>query len=321
VNGGYLDMIDMTGKVCGRWTVIKRAKNGSGRRARWLCECECGNKKELDGYNLRNGLTTKCDECRRKENPRRKDYTGQEFGRLIALEPAGATKHGLTKWRCSCSCGNEAIVTSANLKNNHTQSCGCLSRELTKQGRNRLSLEGMIFGYIEVIDRHDTRSWRCKCHNCGDESIVVKTNSLVSGDTRSCGCARIKDVRHLCANRYLSSLRGEAKRHENDMCLSIEDVRSLIFEPCTYCGSGPSNTIKLKPLKKFIRESDYVRYNGLDRKDNSKGYVISNVVTCCKRCNTAKNDMAIEEWLDHIDKINTDEIRRKLGIKTKKKAS
>ncbi len=36
-------------------------------------------------------------------------------------------------WFCKCECGNNAIVSSAKLKNGHTKSCGCLSKEVAKE--------------------------------------------------------------------------------------------------------------------------------------------------------------------------------------------
>jgi hypothetical protein len=48
-------LIDMIGKRCGRLTVLERAENNKDGRARWLCQCDCGNKKIILGKHLRNG--------------------------------------------------------------------------------------------------------------------------------------------------------------------------------------------------------------------------------------------------------------------------
>jgi hypothetical protein len=34
---------DLIGQRFGKLTVIRRAENGASGRARWLCQCECGN--------------------------------------------------------------------------------------------------------------------------------------------------------------------------------------------------------------------------------------------------------------------------------------
>ena len=59
----------------------------------------------------------------------KKDLTGQPFGRLIVIREYGRTKNGHVTWLCKCDCGNEVVVSGDHLRNEHTQSCGCLSRE------------------------------------------------------------------------------------------------------------------------------------------------------------------------------------------------
>lgn len=50
-------------------------------------------------------------------------------------------------------------------------------------------------------------------------------------------------------------------------------------------------------------ESNSCGCNGIDRKDNQLGYEILNVVSCCKICNIAKNDMKICEFLSWIEVV------------------
>lgn len=51
--------IDLTGKRFGRLMVICRVDN-RGKDLFWLCKCDCGNEKEIDGNNLESGNTTSC---------------------------------------------------------------------------------------------------------------------------------------------------------------------------------------------------------------------------------------------------------------------
>ena len=44
-------------------------------------------------------------------------------------------------------------------------------------------------------------------------------------------------------------------------------------------------------------------HSGVDRKNNSLGYLPSNVVACCTVCNHAKRDMTYEEFLSWIDRL------------------
>ena len=58
---------DLTGKVFGRLTVIKRAENDKNGRARWLCKCSCGNESVKTGKLLLNGHCKSCG-CGEYEN-------------------------------------------------------------------------------------------------------------------------------------------------------------------------------------------------------------------------------------------------------------
>lgn len=117
-------LIDLSGKRFGRLTVIRRASSDSGTAA-WLCKCDCGNYKTASGAHLRQGLVKSCG-CARKI-AHRIDISGQKYGMLTAVEPIYGEK---TKWRCKCECGNEVIVSMANLRSGHTTSCGCGSSRL-----------------------------------------------------------------------------------------------------------------------------------------------------------------------------------------------
>ena len=72
--------------------------------------------------------------------PEKIDLTGQPFGRLLVLYECGRSKGGNVLWKCRCECGNECVVSSADLKNQHTQSCGCLRLERT---RERMTIHGL----------------------------------------------------------------------------------------------------------------------------------------------------------------------------------
>ena len=54
----------------------------------------------------------------------------QKFGRLTVLRYNDRDKNGNSRWLCRCNCGKETIVLGNNLKRNHTQSCGCLWKEV-----------------------------------------------------------------------------------------------------------------------------------------------------------------------------------------------
>lgn len=63
-----------------------------------------------------------------------KDYRGQRFGRLVALERLAprlrAGGEVAQYWLCRCDCGNTKALSSTSLRCG-TLSCGCLRKEIT----------------------------------------------------------------------------------------------------------------------------------------------------------------------------------------------
>lgn len=53
-------MKDLTGQKFGRLTVIQQEGRSKSNRALWLCKCECGGEKIVNGAYLQNGGTRSC---------------------------------------------------------------------------------------------------------------------------------------------------------------------------------------------------------------------------------------------------------------------
>lgn len=51
---------DMEGKRFGKWYVIEEGGRNSHGGIRWLCQCDCGTKREVNGSSLRNGKSASC---------------------------------------------------------------------------------------------------------------------------------------------------------------------------------------------------------------------------------------------------------------------
>lgn len=90
-----------------------------------------------------------------------------------------------------------------------------------------------------------------------------------------------------CSNAFNKNL---------EFTLDEKMFRSLTKGDCHYCGIKPSN-IKNCWNDKYI-------YNGIDRVDNCKGYVLSNCVSCCSDCNLAKKNNSTEKFLEWIRRIS-----------------
>ena len=100
------------------------------------------------------------------------DLTGQPFGRLVVIREAGR-KNGSVAWLCRCDCGNEIVVSGDSLRREHTQSCGCLSRELhTTHGCTHKTWYAV---YCDMMRRccHFKGASERKLNNYRDRGITV----------------------------------------------------------------------------------------------------------------------------------------------------
>ncbi len=59
------------------------------------------------------------------------DMTKQKFGKLFVTGRAANGKRTQARWNCVCDCGGKVTVYGYSLRDGHTKSCGCLSKETT----------------------------------------------------------------------------------------------------------------------------------------------------------------------------------------------
>lgn len=145
--------------------------------------------------------------------------------------------------------------------------------------------------------------WLCECQCSLKTRKAIRGGTLRNGLTKSCGCLRIEKAKlprkadaPFCA--VLGKIRQSATKRELAFDLSLDQIKSLVVSECEYCGAKPSNTDKrLQRYYKFA-------YNGIDRVDNTLGYVTGNVVPCCRICNTAKMRQSREQFLGWVERVH-----------------
>jgi len=162
-----------------------------------------------------------------------KDLTGQSFGKLIVLSPAGTDKHKKAQWRCRCSCGNEATVRSNDLqKKGATPTCGC-SRKLLKRGAGRK--EGESIGFVRP-----RLSANMPCPACGSpkwglahclEDTGVELWECGNESCRHMSWANVKEVRDRereASDRRIKILMGDFNNRQFDQeKLSLGEEKEL----------------------------------------------------------------------------------------------
>lgn len=163
-----------------------------------------------------------------------------------------------------------------------------------------LDLTGQKFGKLIVLSKFPNRGnngsilWTCICY-CG-KLITTSTKCLRGDNTKSCGkCMAPEQV---ILNSILSDYKKSARNKNLDWKLTDEEVFLILAKNCKYCDKIPS-LIKHHRRHKNI----YIKYNGIDRVDNSLGYIEGNTVPCCWDCNFIKSNLPIEDFLKLINKI------------------
>lgn len=121
------------------------------------------------------------------------DLTGNIFGELTVVEYKGKDEHGHGLWLCRCSCGKEKIITSGNLREGKTNSCGHIKKNASQK------YVGAIFGNTQVLSIIDKKPQsngayvHCKCILCGNEFDTTIV-TLRKGFRQSCGCDKFVDL-------------------------------------------------------------------------------------------------------------------------------
>lgn len=142
----------MIGQRFGKWVVLEQLpsrKTGKKIRSLFSCLCDCGNKREVLGTNLRLGTSTMCRTCAYHKI----DERGNVYGRLLVLkEIPWNPKIRYARWLCLCFCGKTTQVSKYELHNGHTKSCGCLKHE---NARARIGTKH--HNWDKTIDRAERR--------------------------------------------------------------------------------------------------------------------------------------------------------------------
>lgn len=221
------------------------------------------------------------------------DLTGFKYGEWTILQRSGADKSGFALWESQCKCGTKKLFRSSQITNGKAKKqCGC-EKDWTGKRFGKL----IVLKKISGLGNHAAKIL-CQC-DCGKEKIVWG-GSLHQGSVRSCGCLRQASEEQKCITIAFGNYERHAKRRSLPFNLSKEDFLNICLKDCFYCGTKNSNVTQRKTKYQGILR---LEHNGIDRKDNSKGYDLDNCVPCCKTCNRMKGTLNIEQWTNHIETI------------------
>ena len=94
------------------------------------------------------------------------NLSGKTFGKLKVLRQwhdSATKRRGRISWLCQCSCDNRlCVIIGNNLKNGHTQSCGCLCKERTSAATRS---HGATRGYKPTPEYRTWSGMKSRCTN------------------------------------------------------------------------------------------------------------------------------------------------------------
>ena len=172
---------------------------------------------------------------------------------------------------------------------------------------------GDVVGNLEIkglggVSKSGTRLYSVLCLLCG--SVTDKRLQTIER-AKSCGCMKSKRGRKVAGsgrrtldgtrveiNTLISIYKSNAKKRGISFDLTYNQFENLVDSECYFCGDTAGNTLRKRGY------NDY-SYTGIDRIDNSVGYLPSNCIPCCSWCNRAKNNSTLENFLNKCKKITS----------------
>lgn len=162
---------------------------------------------------------------------------------------------------------------------------------------------------MELIKKFNRSYYLCKCE-CGNLK-EIKRSHIISGNIKSCGCYNIEILKGrkgeikntIKPNNYSAKYRvyKSYEKHAIERRLifdiNIDYFIEITSKNCYYCNAEPKNITKTRGSR-----SSYI-YSGIDRVDNSLGYLKDNCVPCCKTCNIAKSNLTMEEFKQWVNRL------------------
>ena len=85
-------------------------------------------------------------------------------------------------------------------------------------------------------------------------------------------------------NKTQTTYKQSAIKRGKKWDLSLEDFKEEVLKPCSICGKENTDT----------------HHNGIDRIDNSEGYVAGNIQSCCGECNYMKRELDMSSFVSKL---------------------
>ena len=158
---------------------------------------------------------------------------------------------------------------------------------------NKLTL---LSTFRNTNDTHWRGVFQCDC----GKIKTIRLYLVAEGKQKACGCLKGQspfpppnklESGEAGFNALFKSYMVSAKERKRDFTLTKDEFRKLTISKCYYCGTEPNQLFGAN------RSNGKYKYNGIDRKDNNRGYIKENCVPCCGNCNICKGKMDYEDFI------------------------
>lgn len=282
-----------------RFSELTVIDGNTGSKTKVNCLCDCGEKVCTSYRSLFLQSKTSCDKCKdnRTQSVKLVDEavaTGFRIDMLKAESRDNVKTNRLKAFiNMRCDCGNLKSYEYRTLLKLQYGSCGCYKPKIVKP--NPLSQKALDIKYftdLEVVgwEGDDPRYVLCKC-KCGTEKSV-RSDSLVNGDTTSCGCR----ARRLCSERFKGKYKEDAVyRHPlysryksmfgrcyNEKNTDYKHYGGRGIGVCQRWTSPPRDTTGFSNFLEDMEDS-YYKGSELERLDVNGDYYPENCTWVCRK--------------------------------------
>jgi hypothetical protein len=182
--------------------------------------------------------------------------------------------------------------------------------------RQYVSYVGTMIGSVKILSFDEGANsklskFKCRCF-CGKVYFTRCRGIVKSSQMHSCGCLKgsfniLPDNANV-KNTMYRWYKSNARKKPLSFQLTKDEFFRSISQSCHYCGSLPKERDIGWGLGYSKRKT--INANGIDRVDNSVGYIMSNCVPCCRFCNDAKKNVPLQDFLAWTDRLVAHKIQQ-----------